>query len=71
MISDFVLHPRIPRADTFIEKDSSINEEIERLRLSAMSTPLAHFFPLLKTTQPRFMAGLLEIEFLDTPWHLR
>src|SRR3954470_23247571 len=28
----------IPRTDTFIEKDSSINEEIERLRLSAMSS---------------------------------
>jgi len=27
----------IPRTDTFIEKDSSINEEIERLRLSTMS----------------------------------
>src|SRR5579859_3476658 len=27
----------IPRTDTFIEKDSSRNEEIERLRLSAMS----------------------------------
>ena len=26
----------IPRTDTFIEKDSSINEEIERLRLSTM-----------------------------------
>src|SRR5919106_806663 len=25
----------IPRTDTFIEKDSSINEDIERLRLSA------------------------------------
>src|SRR4029434_3353943 len=25
----------IPRTDTYIEKDSSINEEIERLRLSA------------------------------------
>jgi len=30
----------IPRTDTFIEKDSSINEEIERLRLSAMSSLL-------------------------------
>ncbi len=28
----------IPRTDTFIEKDSSINEEIERLRLSATSS---------------------------------
>src|SRR6202051_24796 len=28
----------IPRTDTFIEKDSSINEEIERMRLSAMSS---------------------------------
>lgn len=28
----------IPRTDTFIEKDSSINAEIERLRLSAMSS---------------------------------
>jgi excinuclease ABC subunit B len=28
----------IPRTDTFIEKDSSINEEIERLRLSTMSS---------------------------------
>jgi excinuclease ABC subunit B len=27
----------IPRTDTFIEKDSSINEEIERMRLSTMS----------------------------------
>ena len=26
----------IPQTDTFIEKDSSINDEIERLRLSAM-----------------------------------
>ena len=30
----------IPRTDTFIEKDSSINEEIERLRLSTMSSIL-------------------------------
>ena len=30
----------IPRTDTFIEKDSSINEEIERLRLSTMSSVL-------------------------------
>src|SRR5213075_111646 len=28
----------IPRTDTFIEKDSSVNDEIERLRLSAMSS---------------------------------
>src|SRR5512140_1840254 len=28
----------IPRTDTFIEKDSSINDEIERLRLSPMSS---------------------------------
>jgi excinuclease ABC subunit B len=28
----------IPRTDTFIEKDSSRNEEIERMRLSAMSS---------------------------------
>ena len=31
----------IPQTDTFIEKDSSINDEIERLRLSAMSSLLA------------------------------
>ena len=31
----------IPRTDTYIEKDSSINEEIERLRLSAMSSLLS------------------------------
>jgi excinuclease ABC subunit B len=30
----------IPRTDTYIEKDSSINEEIERLRLSTMSSLL-------------------------------
>ena len=29
----------IPRTDTYIEKDSSINDEIERLRLSAMGSP--------------------------------
>lgn len=28
----------IPRTDTFIDKDSSVNEEIERLRLSTMSS---------------------------------
>ena len=31
----------IPRTDTFIEKDSSINQEIERLRLSTMSSLFA------------------------------
>lgn len=31
----------IPTTDTFIEKDSSINEEIERLRLSTMSSLFA------------------------------
>jgi len=31
----------IPRSDTFIEKDSSTNEDIERLRLSAMSSLFA------------------------------
>src|SRR5206468_3287281 len=31
----------IPRTDTYIEKDSSINEEIERLRLSTMSSLFA------------------------------
>jgi excinuclease ABC subunit B len=30
-----------PRTDTFIEKDSSINEEIERLRLSTTSSLLS------------------------------
>src|SRR5271163_3975060 len=30
----------IPRSDTYIEKDSSINEEIERLRLSASAALL-------------------------------
>jgi excinuclease ABC subunit B len=31
----------IPRTDTFIEKDSSVNEEIERLRLSTMNSLLS------------------------------
>src|SRR5271157_3068970 len=31
----------IPRTDTYIEKDSSINDEIERLRLSTMSALFA------------------------------
>src|SRR6186997_120767 len=31
----------IPRTDTYIEKDSSINEEIERLRLAATSALLS------------------------------
>jgi excinuclease ABC subunit B len=31
----------IPRSDTYIEKDSSINEEIERLRLSTVSSLLS------------------------------
>ncbi len=31
----------IPRTDTYIEKDSSINDEIERLRLSTMSSLLS------------------------------
>ena len=31
----------IPRTDTYIEKDSSINDEIERMRLSTMSSLFA------------------------------
>src|SRR3954454_12968015 len=31
----------IPRTDTFIEKDSSVNDDIERLRLSTMSSLLS------------------------------
>src|SRR5271169_2657463 len=31
----------VPRTDTFIEKDSSVNDEIERLRLSTMSSLFA------------------------------
>jgi excinuclease ABC subunit B len=31
----------IPRTDTFIEKDSSVNEEIERMRLATMSSLLS------------------------------
>jgi excinuclease ABC subunit B len=31
----------IPRTDTFIEKDSSVNDEIERMRLSTMSSLFA------------------------------
>ena len=31
----------IPRTDTFVEKDSNVNEEIERLRLSTMSSLFA------------------------------
>src|SRR5436190_14426218 len=31
----------IPRTDTYIEKDSSVNDEIERLRLSTMSSLFA------------------------------
>ena len=31
----------IPRTDTFVEKDSAVNEEIERLRLSTMSSLFA------------------------------
>ena len=32
----------IPRQDLFIEKDSSINEELERLRLSTTASLLSH-----------------------------
>ena len=32
----------VPRTDTFIEKDSSVNEEIDRLRHSATSSLLTH-----------------------------
>src|SRR5215467_8049712 len=31
----------IPRTDTFIEKDSSVNDEIERMRLATMSSLFA------------------------------
>ena len=30
----------IPHTDTYIEKDASTNEEIDRLRLSATSSPV-------------------------------
>jgi len=32
----------VPRTDTFIEKDSSVNEEIDRLRHAATSSLLTH-----------------------------
>src|SRR4030095_2199344 len=37
----------IPRSDTYIEKDSSINEEIERLRLAATSALLSRPDPIV------------------------
>ena len=43
-VSDFDYYQQeayIPRSDTYIEKDSSINEEIERLRLSTTSALLS------------------------------
>ena len=38
---DYQPEADIPRSDTYIEKDSSINEEIERLRLAATSALLS------------------------------
>src|SRR3989441_6209811 len=37
----FLPEAYIPRTDTFIEKDSSVNDEIERMRLSTMSSLFA------------------------------
>ena len=31
----------VPQTDTYIEKDSSINDDLDRLRLSATSSPIA------------------------------
>jgi excinuclease ABC subunit B len=45
----------IPRSDTYIEKDSSINEEIERLRLSATSALLSRRDTLSSPVSPAFM----------------
>ena len=41
----------IPRTDTYIEKDSSINDEIERLRLSTMGSLLT--LSLIHIPSPR------------------
>ena len=41
----------IPRSDTYIEKDSSINEEIERLRLAATSALLSRRTTILPSTR--------------------
>ena len=35
----------IPHTDTYIEKDASVNDEIDRLRLSATAAPLRHLRP--------------------------
>src|SRR6202165_2024415 len=43
----------IPRSDTYIEKDSSINEEIERLRLSATSALLSRRGTIVGRGRPR------------------
>jgi len=47
----------IPRTDTFIEKDSSINEEIERMRLSTMSSLFARRDPAMADRPPRGLQG--------------
>ena len=40
----------IPQTDTYIEKDSSINEEIERLRISASSSSVSYTHLTLPTS---------------------
>src|SRR5215207_3178352 len=37
----------IPRTDTYIEKDSSVNDEIERLRLSSMGSLLTREYTIV------------------------
>src|SRR6266699_2928667 len=57
----------IPRTDTYIEKDSSINEEIERLRLSATSALLSRRDTIVVASVSCIYGITSPEDYLNTP----
>jgi hypothetical protein len=60
----------IPRSDTYIEKDSSINDEIERLRLSTMGSLITrHDTIVVASVSCIYGLGLVVIEVGNEVFH--
>jgi len=60
----------IPRTDTFIEKDSSVNEEIDRLRHAATSSLLTHRDTIVVASVSCIYGLGSPIEYRDRMLHL-
>ena len=50
----------VPSSDTYIEKDASVNEHIEQMRLSATKALMERMMPLLSPQSLLFMVWVIQ-----------